>query len=495
MGNYKSFLTQYLKTKKKAEVKEILSCVATQLISHVDFYDAISEEKISKEHLGQGLGFDEDTVYLIDSVADYANPECIKLQKLEILEKLDELLSDEAILEFFMITAEDEALDTWLDIDESGIVCRIMQDPVFSARRGFYKRINEYYQAAMNLYGVIAEEEFLNLVKEYEKEYRRKSSKKEIYVRAERKYKNTMVFNPRNFGKVPLQLCMENMVNGLVTFDGLLIHYSFQEEYELEMVELLSKMESDENQNKPSLNMGLFLEQHLDVSYRKLYIEASEKPMYSPDRETFIQYADADYREETPAVFRFKEHLLKNYRKQIEEQCDVVFETPEMVLDNVLWNIRYFMSRNDAETCFDMDADFVQPSMEALDEIGVPIHKMNLDELNTILPYIMMIKNEERCWLNHGYSPEYIGMRTVKSSGKPTIVPGSSHARKMLEEGQADIEKMGFSLDLDGDAKDIPYAIMPNGMSGQVITGTKKIYPNDPCPCGSGKKYKKCCGK
>ena len=23
----------------------------------------------------------------------------------------------------------------------------------------------------------------------------------------------------------------------------------------------------------------------------------------------------------------------------------------------------------------------------------------------------------------------------------------------------------------------------------------KKIYPNDPCPCGSGKKYKKCCGK
>ncbi len=21
-----------------------------------------------------------------------------------------------------------------------------------------------------------------------------------------------------------------------------------------------------------------------------------------------------------------------------------------------------------------------------------------------------------------------------------------------------------------------------------------KVYPNDPCPCGSGKKYKKCCG-
>ena len=30
--------------------------------------------------------------------------------------------------------------------------------------------------------------------------------------------------------------------------------------------------------------------------------------------------------------------------------------------------------------------------------------------------------------------------------------------------------------------------------STTVIKG-KKIYPNDPCPCGSGKKYKKCCGR
>lgn len=29
----------------------------------------------------------------------------------------------------------------------------------------------------------------------------------------------------------------------------------------------------------------------------------------------------------------------------------------------------------------------------------------------------------------------------------------------------------------------------------QPVIKDKKIYPNDPCPCGSGKKYKKCCGK
>lgn len=31
--------------------------------------------------------------------------------------------------------------------------------------------------------------------------------------------------------------------------------------------------------------------------------------------------------------------------------------------------------------------------------------------------------------------------------------------------------------------------------SGTVRRVGRKVYPNDPCPCGSGKKYKKCCGK
>lgn len=28
-----------------------------------------------------------------------------------------------------------------------------------------------------------------------------------------------------------------------------------------------------------------------------------------------------------------------------------------------------------------------------------------------------------------------------------------------------------------------------------TIRKEQKVYPNDPCPCGSGKKYKKCCGR
>jgi uncharacterized protein YecA (UPF0149 family) len=40
-------------------------------------------------------------------------------------------------------------------------------------------------------------------------------------------------------------------------------------------------------------------------------------------------------------------------------------------------------------------------------------------------------------------------------------------------------------FEVDGDKEGMP----------KVEKVHRKIRPNDPCPCGSGKKYKKCCGK
>jgi len=38
-------------------------------------------------------------------------------------------------------------------------------------------------------------------------------------------------------------------------------------------------------------------------------------------------------------------------------------------------------------------------------------------------------------------------------------------------------------------------ALYKEQKSSTTIVKEQKVYPNDPCPCGSGKKYKKCCGK
>ena len=43
--------------------------------------------------------------------------------------------------------------------------------------------------------------------------------------------------------------------------------------------------------------------------------------------------------------------------------------------------------------------------------------------------------------------------------------------------------------------EDTRKALYKEQKSSTTIVKDKKVYPHDPCPCGSGKKYKKCCGK
>jgi uncharacterized protein YchJ len=58
----------------------------------------------------------------------------------------------------------------------------------------------------------------------------------------------------------------------------------------------------------------------------------------------------------------------------------------------------------------------------------------------------------------------------------------AEHFRRLLEEIHS-----SFSDDVFFDIED--------EWNQKPVVKEEKIYPNDPCPCGSGKKYKKCCGK
>jgi len=48
---------------------------------------------------------------------------------------------------------------------------------------------------------------------------------------------------------------------------------------------------------------------------------------------------------------------------------------------------------------------------------------------------------------------------------------------------------IGFETDKPEDISDLERALNP-----PAPIQSEKIGRNDPCPCGSGKKYKKCCG-
>lgn len=43
--------------------------------------------------------------------------------------------------------------------------------------------------------------------------------------------------------------------------------------------------------------------------------------------------------------------------------------------------------------------------------------------------------------------------------------------------------------------EDTRKALYKEQKASSTIVKEEKVYPNDPCPCGSGKKYKKCCGR
>ena len=118
-------------------------------------------------------------------------------------------------------------------------------------------------------------------------------------------------------------------------------------------------------------------------------------------------------------------------------------------------------------------------------------------QVNEFAQLFMTLNNHTRMFELRGHTPLEVRslMKDPFLGKKPTIVPMSSTAADMLREGSEQISKAGFILDLDSGADEIPMIGFPNGMNGQPVRAVKKVYPNDPCPCGSGKKYKKCCGR
>lgn len=90
----------------------------------------------------------------------------------------------------------------------------------------------------------------------------------------------------------------------------------------------------------------------------------------------------------------------------------------------------------------------VEAGMEQIYDI-LSDYDMELDgsAVEAFVKVMMSVKNNTRLWANKGYTPNELAALYYR--GAPTA---------------------------DG-------------------TGRKKIGRNDPCPCGSGKKFKKCCGR
>lgn len=100
----------------------------------------------------------------------------------------------------------------------------------------------------------------------------------------------------------------------------------------------------------------------------------------------------------------------------------------------------------------------MQDVMDILEENDVECR--NNRELEKLVGEINKLWNNTRMLLNRGYTP--LEMEQMKLSGSEKTAEAASKVINLADRQRKKV---------------------------------KKIYPNDPCPCGSGKKYKNCCGK
>ena len=130
------------------------------------------------------------------------------------------------------------------------------------------------------------------------------------------------------------------------------------------------------------------------------------------------------------------------------------------------------------------------------------------------LERVVMLKVVDEKWMNHidnmDELKDGIGLRAYGQKD-PVVqyrIEGSDMFEQMVEDIRADVVKILFNIQRAGDIRrkqtvEITKASQENLKNLDNDTVRKEtvkkdgpsIGRNDPCPCGSGKKYKQCCGK
>ena len=103
-----------------------------------------------------------------------------------------------------------------------------------------------------------------------------------------------------------------------------------------------------------------------------------------------------------------------------------------------------------------------------------------------------------QCSLNGGEMKKVFDGKKVGKLGtetNPAVV--NVQTEKRLKEVTSIFEKNGwkFTVGLEPDKPEDITALETLLNSPKPVKVEKKIGRNEPCPCGSGLKYKKCCGK
>jgi preprotein translocase subunit SecA len=137
-----------------------------------------------------------------------------------------------------------------------------------------------------------------------------------------------------------------------------------------------------------------------------------------------------------------------------------------------------------------------QQITEKLTDYAIELYNQREQELGPdnmrIAERLVMLRVIDRLWMQHLTAMEHlrqgIGLRAVGQQ-EPLVVykrEGHAYFEALLASIQHDVAHSIYHV---GIAKEAPQR------KKEAVPVGKKVGRNDPCPCGSGKKYKHCCGK
>ena len=136
--------------------------------------------------------------------------------------------------------------------------------------------------------------------------------------------------------------------------------------------------------------------------------------------------------------------------------------------------------------------------------------KMFGDEMSREIERVVLLKNVDNYWMDHIDAMEELkrGIRLRAYAQRDPVVEyrieGFDMFDEMIDAIRDDTVKILLTFKLPGNNKapkrhDNQAPTTSPSADGylpeiKTVRNTEKIGRNDPCPCGSGKKYKKCCG-
>ena len=199
------------------------------------------------------------------------------------------------------------------------------------------------------------------------------------------------------------------------------------------------------------------------------------KPYYVPKRAEFLCYADPFYFEQSKEAAALRDFLVTGMSLEPDKA------------DFLMVDIGY-----DAR-CGNLN---FQKVMEWFEELGLVFQRDR--DVMTFAGVYQAFQNNTRMRCNRGHTPgELHAMRTPEDRVPKSISLGPN-IRRAIAEGSMDAEAMRrqiMAMELPSEAlranllKELTDAMKPGPVK------RVKIGRNEPCPCGSGKKYKKCCGR